>query len=179
MKKKFATAHALFLIVVLVMTFALMGCQSEKVAGVQVFVSKGDSGVNEEEVVKELATDYVGKLSRVIYLFEDIDLQEGTVLTCGKSAEMQYVVEKSEYLKTRRDEEGNYKTNWEAAYSAESVEILEADATVVVAESISFRYEAENFDSTMANEYTVELVQINGEWLVSSVEGGELFFLMG
>ena len=177
MKKKFATAHVLFLIVALVMTFALMGCQSEKVAGVQVFVSKGDSGVNDEEVVKELATDYVEKLSRVIYLYEDIDLQEGTVLTYGDAPEMQYVVEKSDYLKTRRVKEDHYRTDWEWKCSVESIEISEGRAKVTLYEGISFRYEDVDFDSAMGNEYTIECMQINGEWLVFSVEGGDTYSL--
>ena len=132
----------------------------------------------EGAAAKEVAADYVEKLSRVIYLYEDIDLREGTVLTYGYSPEMQYVVEKSEELKAWRSaDEGNNKTNWGSMYGADVVEISEDSATVLVTESISFRYEDVDFDSGMGNEYTVTLKKLNGEWLVFSVEGGDTYSL--
>lgn len=139
---------------------------------------KDPAFVREGTAAKELAADYVEKLSRVIYLFEDIDLREGTVLAYGDSPEMQYVVEKSEELKARRSgEEAHHKTNWGSMYGADVVEISEDSATVSVEESISFRYKDVDFDSAMGNEYTVTLKKLNGEWLVFSVEGGDTYSL--
>ncbi|MBO5122294.1 MAG: hypothetical protein J6B99_03945, partial [Oscillospiraceae bacterium] len=132
---------------------------------------------SEETVAKEVAANYVEKLSRVIYLYEDIDLAENTVLTYDDSPEMQYVVEKSEELKARRVAEGHFRTDWGSMYGADVVEISEDSATVSVEESISFRYKDVDFDSAMGNEYTVTLKKLNGEWLVSSVEGGDTYSL--
>lgn len=138
---------------------------------------KDPAFVREGTAAKEVAADYVEKLSRVIYLYEDIDLYEDTVLTYGYSPEIQYVVEKSEELKARRVEEGHYRTNWGSMYGADVVEISEDSATVLVTESISFRYEDVDFDSGMGNEYTVTLKKLDGEWLVFSVEGGDTYSL--
>ena len=132
---------------------------------------------SEEAVAKEVAADYVEKLSRVIYLYEDIDLSESTVLTYDDSPEMQYVVEKSEELKARRVAEGHFRTDWGSMYSTDVMEFSEDSATVLVWEDIGFRYEGEEFSSGMGNEYTVTLKKINGEWLVSSVEGGDTYSL--
>lgn len=133
---------------------------------------------SEETVAKEVAADYVEKLSRVIYLYEDIDLAESTVLTYDDSPEMQYVVEKSEELKVRRSgEEEHHKTDWGSMYSTDVMEFSEDSATVLVWEDIGFRYEGEEFSSGMGNEYTVTLKKLNGEWLVSSVEGGDTYSL--
>ena len=132
---------------------------------------------SEETVAKEVAANYVEKLSRVIYLYEDIDLAENTVLTYDDSPEMQYVVEKSEELKARRVAEGHFRTDWGSMYSADVVEISEDSAIVLVWEDIGFRYEGEEFSSGMGNEYTVTLKKLNDEWLVSSVEGGDTYSL--
>lgn len=132
---------------------------------------------SEEAVAKEVAANYVEKLSRVIYLYEDIDLSESTVLTYDDSPEMQYVVEKSEELKARRVAEGHFRTDWGSMYSTDVMEFSEDSATVLVWEDIGFRYEGEEFSSGMGNEYTVTLKKINGEWLVSSVEGGDTYSL--
>lgn len=132
---------------------------------------------SEETVAKEVAADYVEKLSRVIYLFEDIDLAESTVLAYDDSPEMQYVVEKSEELKARRVAEGHFRTDWGSMYSTDVMEFSEDSATVLVWEDIGFRYEGEEFSSGMGNEYTVTLKKLNGEWLVSSVEGGDTYSL--
>ena len=132
---------------------------------------------SEEAVAKEVAADYVEKLSRVIYLYEDINLSESTVLTYDDSPEMQYVVEKSEELKARRVAEGHFRTDWGSMYSADVMEFSEDSATVLVWEDIGFRYEGEEFSSGMGNEYTVTLKKLNGEWLVSSVEGGDTYAL--
>ncbi|MBO5122303.1 MAG: hypothetical protein J6B99_03990, partial [Oscillospiraceae bacterium] len=136
-------------------------------------VEKGSEGT----VAKEVAADYVEKLSRVIYLYEDIDLAENTVLTYDDSPEMQYVVEKSEELKARRVAEGHFRTDWGSMYSADVMEFSEDSAIVLVWEDIGFRYEGEEFSSGMGNEYTVTLKKLNGEWLVSSVEGGDTYSL--
>ena len=132
---------------------------------------------SEEAVAKEVAANYVEKLSRVIYLYEDIDLAENTVLAYDYSPEMQYVVEKSEELKARRVAEGHFRTDWGSMYSADVMEFSEDSATVLVWEDIGFRYEGEEFSSGMGNEYTVTLKKLNGEWLVSSVEGGDTYSL--
>ena len=132
---------------------------------------------SEEAVAKEVAANYVEKLSRVIYLYEDIDLSESTVLAYDDSPEMQYVVEKSEELKGRRVAEGHFRTDWGAMYSTDVMEFSEDSAIVLVWEDIGFRYEGEEFSSGMGNEYTVTLKKINGEWLVSSVEGGDTYSL--
>ena len=132
---------------------------------------------SEETVAKEVATNYVEKLSRVIYLYEDIDLAENTVLTYDDSPEMQYVVEKSEELKARRVAEGHFRTDWGSMYSTDVMEFSEDSAIVLVWEDIGFRYEGEEFSSGMGNEYTVTLKKLNGEWLVSSVEGGDTYSL--
>ena len=132
---------------------------------------------SEETVAKEVAANYVEKLSRVIYLYEDIDLAENTVLAYGDAPEMQYVVEKSEELKARRVAEGHFRTDWGSMYSADVMEFSEDSATVLVWEDIGFRYEGEEFSSSMGNEYTVTLKKLNGEWLVSSVEGGDTYSL--
>jgi len=132
---------------------------------------------SEEAVAKEVAADYVEKLSRVIYLYEDIDLSESTVLAYGDAPEMQYVVEKSEELKARRVAEGHFRTDWGSMYSTDVMEFSEDSATVLVWEDIGFRYEGEEFSSGMGNEYTVTLKKLNGEWLVSSVEGGDTYSL--
>ena len=132
---------------------------------------------SEEAVAKEVAADYVEKLSRVIYLYEDIDLSESTVLTYDDSPEMQYVVEKSEELKARRVAEGHFRTDWGSMYSTDVMEFSEDSAIVLVWEDIGFRYEGEEFSSGMGNEYTVTLKKLNGEWLVSSVEGGDTYAL--
>ena len=132
---------------------------------------------SEEAVAKEVAANYVEKLSRVIYLYEDIDLSESTVLTYDDSPEMQYVVEKSEELKVRRVAEGHFRTDWGSMYSTDVMEFSEDSAIVLVWEDIGFRYEGEEFSSGMGNEYTVTLKKINGEWLVSSVEGGDTYSL--
>ena len=132
---------------------------------------------SEETVAKEVAANYVEKLSRVIYLYEDIDLAENTVLTYDDSPEMQYVVEKSEELKARRVAEGHFRTDWGSMYSADVMEFSEDSAIVLVWEDIGFRYEGEEFSSGMGNEYTVTLKKLNGEWLVSSVEGGDTYSL--
>ena len=132
---------------------------------------------SEETVAKEVAANYVEKLSRVIYLYEDIDLAENTVLTYDDSPEMQYVVEKSEELKARRVAEGHFRTDWGSMYSTDVMEFSEDSATVLVWEDIGFRYEGEEFSSGMGNEYTVTLKKLNGEWLVSSVEGGDTYSL--
>ena len=131
----------------------------------------------EASAIREVAEGYMEKLSRVIYLYEDIDLSENTVLTYDDSPEMQYVVEKSEELKARRVAEGHFRTDWGSMYSADVMEISEDSATVLVWEDIGFRYEGEEFSSGMGNEYTVTLKKINGEWLVSSVEGGDTYSL--
>ena len=135
--------------------------------------------MNGEEAgaIREAAEGYVEKLSRVIYLYEDIDLAENTVLTYDDSPEMQYVVEKSEELKARRVAEGHFRTDWGSMYSADVMEFSEDSATVLVWEDIGFRYEGEEFSSGMGNEYTVTLKKLNGEWLVSSVEGGDTYSL--
>lgn len=135
--------------------------------------------VNGEEAgaIREAAEGYVEKLSRVIYLYEDIDLREGTVLTCRNSEEMQYVVEKAEELKARRVEEEHYRTDWGSIYASDMVEVSEDRATVTVYEDIGFRYEDAEFTSGMGNEYTVTLKKLNGEWLVFSVEGGDTYSL--
>jgi len=133
--------------------------------------------VGEKDTVKTVAANYVEKLSRVIYLYEDIDLAENTVLTYGDAPEMQYVVEKSEELKARRVAEGHFRTDWDSMYSADVMEFSEDSATVLVWEDIGFRYEGEEFSSGMGNEYTVTLKKLNGEWLVSSVEGGDTYSL--
>ena len=138
---------------------------------------KDPAFVREGTVAKEVAANYVEKLSRVIYLYEDIDLAESTVLAYGDAPEMQYVVEKSEELKARRVAEGHFRTDWGSMYGADVVEISEDSATVSVEESISFRYKDVDFDSAMGNEYTVTLKKLNGEWLVSSVEGGDTYSL--
>ena len=133
---------------------------------------------SEETVAKEVAADYVEKLSRVIYLYEDIDLAENTVLAYDDSPEMQYVVEKSEELKARRSgEEEHHKTDWGSMYSTDVMEFSEDSAIVLVEESFSFRYKDVDFDSAMGNEYTVTLKKLNGEWLVFSVEGGDTYSL--
>ena len=132
---------------------------------------------SEEAVAKEVAADYVEKLSRVIYLYEDIDLSESTVLTYDDSPEMQYVVEKSEELKARRVAEGHFRTDWGSMYSTDVMEFSEDSAIVLVWEDIGFRYEGEEFSSGMGNEYTVTLKKLNDEWLVSSVEGGDTYSL--
>lgn len=132
---------------------------------------------SEEAVAKEVAANYVEKLSRVIYLYEDIDLAENTVLAYDYSPEMQYVVEKSEELKARRVAEGHFRTDWGSMYSTDVMEFSEDSATVLVWEDIGFRYEGEEFSSGMGNEYTVTLKKLNGEWLVSSVEGGDTYSL--
>lgn len=132
---------------------------------------------SEETVAKEVAANYVEKLSRVIYLYEDIDLAENTVLAYGDAPEMQYVVEKSEELKARRVAEGHFRTDWGSMYSADVMEFSEDSAIVLVWEDIGFRYEGEEFSSGMGNEYTVTLKKLNGEWLVSSVEGGDTYSL--
>ena len=132
---------------------------------------------SEETVAKEVAANYVEKLSRVIYLYEDIDLAENTVLAYGDAPEMQYVVEKSEELKARRVAEGHFRTDWGSMYSADVMEFSEDSAIVLVWEDIGFRYEGEEFSSGMGNEYTVTLKKLNGEWLVSSVEGGDTYAL--
>ena len=132
---------------------------------------------SEEAVAKEVAANYVEKLSRVIYLYEDIDLSESTVLTYDDSPEMQYVVEKSEELKARRVAEGHFRTDWGSMYSADVMEFSEDSAIVLVWEDIGFRYEGEEFSGGMGNEYTVTLKKISGEWLVSSVEGGDTYSL--
>ena len=132
---------------------------------------------SEETVAKEVAANYVEKLSRVIYLYEDIDLAENTVLAYGDAPEMQYVVEKSEELKARRVAEGHFRTDWGSMYSTDVMEFSEDSATVLVWEDIGFRYEGEEFSSGMGNEYTVTLKKLNGEWLVSSVEGGDTYAL--
>ena len=133
--------------------------------------------LGEKDTVKTVAADYVEKLSRVIYLYEDIDLAENTVLTYDDSPEMQYVVEKSEELKARRVAEGHFRTDWGSMYSADVMEFSEDSATVLVWEDIGFRYEGEEFSSGMGNEYKVTLKKLNGEWLVSSVEGGDTYSL--
>ena len=132
---------------------------------------------SEETVAKEVAANYVEKLSRVIYLYEDIDLAENTVLAYGDAPEMQYVVEKSEELKARRVAEGHFRTDWGSMYSTDVMEFSEDSAIVLVWEDIGFRYEGEEFSSSMGNEYTVTLKKLNGEWLVSSVEGGDTYAL--
>ena len=132
---------------------------------------------SEETVAKEVAANYVEKLSCVIYLYEDIDLAENTVLTYDDSPEMQYVVEKSEELKARRVAEGHFRTDWGSMYSADVMEFSEDSAIVLVWEDIGFRYEGEEFSSGMGNEYTVTLKKLDGEWLVSSVEGGDTYSL--
>lgn len=135
--------------------------------------------VNGEEAraIREAAEGYVKKLSRVIYLYEDIDLREGTVLTCRDSEEMQYVVKKSEELKARRVEEEHYRTDWGSMYASDMVEVSEDRATVTVYEDIGFRYVDAEFSSGMGNEYTVTLEKHDGEWLVSFVEGGDTYSL--
>jgi len=133
--------------------------------------------LGERDTVKTVAADYVEKLSRVIYLYEDIDLAENTVLAYDDSPEMQYVVEKSEELKARRVAEGHFRTDWGSMYSTDVMEFSEDSATVLVWEDIGFRYEGEEFSSGMGNEYTVTLKKLNGEWLVSSVEGGDTYSL--
>lgn len=133
--------------------------------------------LGERDTVKTVAADYVEKLSRVIYLYEDIDLAENTVLTYDDSPEMQYVVEKSEELKARRVAEGHFRTDWGSMYSADVMEFSEDSATVLVWEDIGFRYEGEEFSSSMGNEYTVTLKKLNDEWLVFSVEGGDTYSL--
>lgn len=131
----------------------------------------------EARAIREAAEGYVEKLSRVIYLYEDIDLAENTVLTYDDSPEMQYVVEKSEELKARRVEEEHYRTDWGFMYASDMVEVSEDRATVTVYEDIGFRYEDAEFTSGMGNEYTVTLEKHDGEWLVSSVEGGDTYSL--
>ena len=133
--------------------------------------------LGEKDTVKTVAANYVEKLSRVIYLYEDIDLAENTVLTYDDSPEMQYVVEKSEELKARRVAEGHFRTDWGSMYSTDVMEFSEDSATVLVWEDIGFRYEGEEFSSSMGNEYTVTLKKLDGEWLVSSVEGGDTYSL--
>ena len=136
-----------------------------------------ETPLGERDTVKTVAADYVEKLSRVIYLYEDIDLSESTVLTYDDSPEMQYVVEKSEELKARRVAEGHFRTDWGSMYSTDVMEFSEDSAIVLVWEDIGFRYEGEEFSSGMGNEYTVTLKKLDGEWLVSSVEGGDTFSL--
>ena len=131
----------------------------------------------EASAIREVAEGYMEKLSRVIYLYEDIDLSENTVLTYDDSPEMQYVVEKSEELKARRVAEGHFRTDWGSIYASDMVEVSEDRATVTVYEDIGFRYEDAEFTSGMGNEYTVTLKKLNGEWLVSSVEGGDIYSL--
>ncbi len=142
-------------------------------------VEKGEketARTQEETTIKELAASYVEKLSRVIYLYEDIELRDSTVLTYGDSPEMQYVVEKSEELKAQRENEF-LRNNYEATYTVEDLKIEKDTATVTLYEGISFRYEDTDFDSAMGNEYTVTLKKLNGEWLVFSVEGGDTYSL--
>lgn len=131
----------------------------------------------EASAIREVAEGYMEKLSRVIYLYEDIDLSENTVLTYDDSPEMQYVVEKSEELKARRVAEGHFRTDWGSMYSTDVMEFSEDSAIALVWEDIGFRYEGEEFSSGMGNEYTVTLKKLNGEWLVSSVEGGDTYSL--
>ena len=131
----------------------------------------------EASAIREVAEGYMEKLSRVIYLYEDIDLAENTVLAYDYSPEMQYVVEKSEELKARRVAEGHFRTDWGSMYSTDVMEFSEDSAIALVWEDIGFRYEGEEFSSGMGNEYTVTLKKLNGEWLVSSVEGGDTYSL--
>ena len=131
----------------------------------------------EASAIREVAEGYMEKLSRVIYLYEDIDLSEKPVLTYDDSPEMQYVVEKSEELKARRVAEGHFRTDWGSMYSTDVMEFSEDSATVLVWEDIGFRYEGEEFSSSIGNEYTVTLKKLDGEWLVSSVEGGDTYSL--
>lgn len=130
------------------------------------------------------AIRYLEKLSRTTLLFNDIDLTEGTVLSyniapTGLSNSdvqlMNYVVEKSTFLKYRRSLEGLYRTKYNATYAVENTNIVGNRATIKVFEHIDFQYVDCDFMSAMSNLYTVNLIKANDTWFIAGVEGGDCY----
>lgn len=143
----------------------------------------------ENEAVEKAAIEYLDNLVRVTYLYEDIDLTSETVLadelskvkskdslvTNESNRELEYIVEKANYLKAMRSMNGLYRTNFDVSYSVEDIAIQGERATAEVTEYINFQYVGCDFMSGASNSYTVELVKYDYDWVVAKVDGGDFY----
>jgi len=149
----------------------------------------------ERAEIESVAEQYLSAASRNMWLYESNDLSEGTLSgylaaspttraaflddpVAGVSeaellkyeAGISFVENKVEYFKNMRKSQNIQRNEFSMEYSLVDVDSTETTAKVEMIEYISFRYpDFPDVLSEVFSVYTVDLVNINGGWLVADV----------
>lgn len=145
----------------------------------------------EEDTILSQAQSYLTAAAENMWLYESNNLEQGTisqaVTTYGRAAVtdelpvseveleeytegISFVENKTEYFKALRQSQDIQRENFNAEYEAIDVNVDGQKANVRILEYISFNYpDFPDVLSEAVNDYSVELVKINGDWVVADV----------
>lgn len=142
--------------------------------------------------VKAAAQEVLAASAMNMWMYEDNDVTRGTIQELaatpaalsaplkklGLSTEevsafaedISFLREKTEYFKTMREEQDIRRNDFQLHYFFDEPEIDGDRASLYVVESISFHYpELPDKLSEAINYYNVELVRVDGRWLVAGI----------
>lgn len=142
--------------------------------------------------VKAAAQEVLSASAMNMWMYEDNDVTRGTIqelaaTTAALSAplkklglsteevsafaeDISFLREKTEYFKTMREEQDIRRNDFQLHYFFDEPEIDGDRASLYVVESISFHYpELPDKLSEAINYYNMELVRVDGRWLVAGI----------
>ena len=102
-------------------------------------------------------------------------LSSGTATLPEMQENISYIEEKAEFFKEARQAQGITRTDLELSYDFEDVTVAGNTATATVSELASFYYTGETQQSFAETIYTVDLVNVDGEWLIADVNDNDWF----
>lgn len=106
---------------------------------------------------------------------QSFQLSTGPATLVEMQDNISFVERKAEYYKGFRQLGNIYRTGLNLAYTFESVEVNGDTATATVSELATFTYTDCTEQSIMETIYTVDLVNISGEWLVADITDNDWF----
>lgn len=158
------------------------------------------SAINEQADTSEITSvtqSFLQQYTEYSRMYEDVDLTENTVLDVGVPmlmsgkqaftlssgdatlADIQdnigFIEKKAEYFKEARVMQDITRTDLELTYNFDSITINGNSATVEVSELASFFYTGETKQTFVETNYTVDLIQVGGRWVVADATDNDWF----
>lgn len=103
------------------------------------------------------------------------ELTSGTVTLSDMQKNISYIEEKADFLKAAREAQDITRTDLELNYVFSDVSIDGNTASATVSETASFYYTGETQQSFAETIYTVDLIKVQGTWLIADVYDNDWF----
>lgn len=155
-------------------------------------------GVSEERAVKDAVETFLHNFTEEALLYEERDQRTGTVsdpevmippeawertyrfskkdVTLAEMREnIAFAAKKADYFAAMRRMQDIYRENLRLAYTYQVLDIEDGTCHVTVTEAAGFRYTDSAMPSVNESIYSVDLIKLDGRWLVAAFTDGSGF----